>query len=418
MTHTTTPAVFAEPVRKVPGRWIAAFAVAWLGVWMAQLAPIQKLLPDQVQAQLHTTDWVENVIAFGVISGISGVCAIIAYPLTGALSDRTTSRFGRRRPWIAAGALVFAASLVLLGLQTSIVGMGVFWSLALTGFCILTAALTATISDQVPVDQRGYVSGWISAPQAIGIILGVALVTYAFVGAVVGYAAMAVLLLLLVLPFLLLPDAVLPRELREPMTVRGVIEGLWISPRAHPDFGWTLLSRVLVNFGNAFGTSLLLYFLEFGLRDPHADDDLLVLILIYMVFVIVASLVLGRLSDRLGRRKAFVWASSAVQGVAALLLAFVPDLSVAFVAAALLGLGYGCFLSVDQALATQVLPDPETRGKDLGIMNIALAVPQAVAPLFGAMIVAALGGFAGLFVLSALFAFAGALAVARVKAVR
>ncbi|MGH1549043.1 MFS transporter [Leifsonia poae] len=418
MTHTTTPAVFAEPVRKVPGRWIAAFAVAWLGVWMAQLAPIQKLLPDQVQAQLHTIDWVENVVAFGVISGISGVCAIIAYPLTGALSDRTTSRFGRRRPWIAAGALIFAVSLVLLGLQTSIVGMGVFWSLALTGFCILTAALTATISDQVPVDQRGYVSGWISAPQAIGIILGVALVTYVFVGAVVGYAAMAVLLLLLVLPFLLLPDAVLPRELREPMTVRGVFEGLWISPRAHPDFGWTLLSRVLVNFGNAFGTSLLLYFLEFGLRDPHADDDLLILILIYMVFVIVASLVLGRLSDRLGRRKAFVWASSAVQGVAALLLAFVPDLSVAFVAAALLGLGYGCFLSVDQALATQVLPDPETRGKDLGIMNIALAVPQAVAPLFGAMIVAALGGFAGLFVLSALFAFAGALAVARVKAVR
>ncbi|MDN4595609.1 MFS transporter [Leifsonia virtsii] len=418
MTSTSTPAVFAEPVRRVPGRWIAAFAVAWLGVWMAQLAPIQKLLPDQVQAELHTTYWVDNVIAFGVISGISGVCAIIAYPLTGALSDRTTSRFGRRRPWIAAGTVVFAISLVLLGLQTSVVGMGVFWSLALTGFCILTAALTATISDQVPVDQRGYVSGWISAPQAIGIILGVALVTYVFAGALLGYTAMAVLLVLLVLPFLFLPDAVLPRELRERMSWRGVVEGLWISPRRHPDFGWTLLSRVLVNFGNAFGTSLLLYFLEFGLRDPNADDDLLILILVYMVFVIVASLVLGRLSDRLGRRKAFVFASSAVQGVAALLLAFVPQLSVAVVAAALLGLGYGCFLSVDQALATQVLPDPENRGKDLGIMNIALAVPQAVAPLFGAMIVAALGGFAGLFVLSALFAFAGALAVARVKAVR
>jgi MFS family permease len=418
VTHTSTPAVFAEPARKVPGRWIAAFAVAWLGVWMAQLAPVQKLLPDQVQAQLRTTSWVDSVVAFGIISGISGVCAIVAYPLTGALSDRTISRFGRRRPWIAAGALVFAVSLVLLGLQTTVVGMGVFWSLALTGFCILTAALTATISDQVPVDQRGYVSGWISAPQAIGIILGVALVTFVFAGAVLGYTAMAVLLLVLVVPFLLLPDAVLPRELREPMTVRGIIEGLWISPREHPDFGWTLLSRVLVNFGNAFGTTLLLYFLEFGLRDPDADDDLLVLILIYMVFVIVASLVLGRLSDRLGRRKAFVFLSSAIQGVAALLLAFVPALSVAFVAAALLGVGYGCFLSVDQALATQVLPDPESRGKDLGIMNIALAVPQAVAPLFGAMIVAAMGGFTGLFVLSAVFAFAGALAVARVRAVR
>lgn len=418
MTETSTPAVFAEPTRSVPARWIAAFAVAWLGVWMAQLAPIQKLLPDQVQTQLDTTSWVDNVITFGIISGISGVCAIIAYPLTGALSDRSTSRFGRRRPWIAGGALLFAASLILLGMQTSIVGIGVFWSLALTGFCVLTAALTATISDQVPVSQRGFVSGWISAPQAIGIILGVALVTYVFVGAVFGYTAMAALLLLLVLPFLALPDTVLPRELRQRMSARGVLDGLWISPRAHPDFGWTLLSRVLVNFGNAFGTSLLLYFLEFGLRDPHADDDLLVLILIYMVFVIVASLVFGRLSDRLGRRKGFVFVSSALQGVAALLLGFVPELSVAMVAAGLLGLGYGCFLSVDQALATQVLPDPETRGKDLGIMNIAMAVPQAMAPLFGAVIVAALGGFAGLFVLSALFAFAGALAVARVRSVQ
>ncbi|WP_025158667.1 MFS transporter [Leifsonia aquatica] len=419
MTDTTsTPAVFAEPTRRIPGRWIAFFAIAWLGVWMAQLAPIQKLLPDQVQTQLHTTYWVDNVVVFGVISGISGVCAIIAYPLTGALSDRTTSRFGRRRPWIAAGAVLFAASLLLLGLQTTIVGIGVFWSLALTGFCVLTAALTATISDQVPVAQRGYVSGWISAPQAIGIILGVSLVTYVFVGAVVGYAAMAVLLLVLVLPFLFLPDAVLPKELRQPMTARSLIEGLWISPREHPDFGWTLLSRILVNFGNAFGTSLLLYFLEFGLKDPDADDDLLILILIYMVFVIIASLVFGRLSDKLGRRKAFVFLSSAIQGVAALLLAFVPELTAAMIAAGLLGLGYGCFLSVDQALATQVLPDPESRGKDLGIMNIATAVPQAMAPLLGAGIVAALGGFMGLFLLSGLFAFAGALAVARVKAVR
>ncbi|MFF2053975.1 MFS transporter [Leifsonia sp. NPDC058194] len=418
MTETSTPAVFAEPTRRIPGHWIAFFAIAWLGVWMAQLAPIQKLLPDQVQAQLHTTYWVDNVVVFGIISGISGVCAIIAYPLTGALSDRTTSRFGRRRPWIAGGALLFAASLLLLGLQTTIVGIGVFWSLALTGFCVLTAALTATISDQVPVAQRGYVSGWISAPQAIGIILGVSLVTYVFVGAVVGYAAMAVLLLILVLPFLFLPDAVLPKALRQPMTARSLIEGLWISPREHPDFGWTLLSRILVNFGNAFGTSLLLYFLEFGLKDPDADDDLLILILIYMVFVIIASLVFGRLSDKLGKRKAFVFLSSAIQGVAALLLAFVPELSAAMIAAGLLGLGYGCFLSVDQALATQVLPDPESRGKDLGIMNIATAVPQAMAPLIGAGIVAALGGFMGLFILSGLFAFAGALAVARVKAVR
>jgi MFS family permease len=418
MTIHTPPAVFAEPTRKVGGLWIAFFASAWLGIWMAQLTPIQLLLPAQIQAELHTSDWVRNVLAFGVISGISGLCAIVAFPLTGALSDRTSSRFGRRRPWIAAGALVFALSLLLLGLQSSLIGIGIFWCLALTGFCILTAALTATISDQVPVDQRGYVSGWLSAPQAIGTILGLVLVLTLFTGTFFGYLAMAVLLIILVTPFLFLPDAVLSAEQREKMTMRGIIESLWISPREHPDFGWTLLSRILVNFGNAFGTTLLLYFLEFGLGDKNAEDDLIVLTLIYMIFVIAAALGLGRLSDRLGRRKAFVFLASTLQAIAALMLAFVPVLSVAMIAAAILGLGYGCFLAVDQALATQVLPDPASRGKDLGIMNIATAVPQALAPLLGALMVAAIGGFQGLFIMAGVFAFAGALAVARVKAVR
>lgn len=413
----TAPAPFAEPTKAVTGGWIALFATAWLGIWMAQLTPVQLLLPLQVEAQLGATNWVDNVVAFGIISGIAGLCALVAYPLTGALSDRTTSRFGRRRPWIAAGALVFAVSLLLLGLQESIVGVGVFWALALTGYCILTAALTATISDQVPVGQRGYVSGWISAPQAIGTILGLVLVTTLALGQFLGYALVAVLLVLLVLPFLLrVPDAVLASADR--LTFRTFIEGFWISPRAYPDFGWTLLSRVLVNFGNAFGTALLLQFLMYGLELPDAEDMLIILSVIYMVFVILASLVFGKLSDTLGRRKPFVFVAATLQGVAALLLAFAPDVTVAMVAAGLLGLGYGTFLSVDQALATQVLPDPHTRGKDLGIMNIATTVPQAVAPLVGAFIVAYLGGFMGLFIVSAATAAVGGLAILPVRGVK
>lgn len=415
----TTEHPFAEPKRAVSGGWIALFAIAWLGVWMAQLTPIQLLLPAQVEAQLSATSWIDKVVAFGIVSGIAGVFAFLAFPLTGALSDRTTSRFGRRRPWILGGAVLFAAALILLGVQQSLVGIGIFWSLALIGFCVSTAALTAVISDQVPVGQRGFVSGFISAPQATGTILGVLLVVVLALSQVVGYTLVAVLLVLLVLPFVLrIPDAVLPRSARSPLTLRALASGLWISPRQYPDFGWTLTSRILVNFGNAFGTSLLLYFLQDGLKVAHADDVLLVLILIYMVFVVLASLVLGRLSDRLGRRKVFVFVAAILQGVAALMLAFVPVLGVAMVAAGILGLGYGCFLSVDQALATQVLPDAHTRGKDLGIMNIATAVPQAFAPLIGAFVVAALAGFQGLFVLSAITALLGALAVLPIRSVR
>lgn len=419
----TTPALgssaLAEPTTRVPGRWVAAFAAAWLGIWMAQLTPVQLLLPAQVESLRTSSDWVDSVLAFGTISGIAGAFALVAYPLAGALSDRTTGRWGRRKPWILGGALTFAAALVLLGLQTTLLGVGVFWTLAIVGFCVLTAALTATISDQVPVAQRGVISGWVAAPQALGLVLGLVLVEALGLGTLVGYLAMAGIVLALAVPFLLIaPDAPLARADRPAFSARILLSGFWISPRKHPDFGWVMLGRILVNIGNALGTTLLLYFLMFGLDRPDAEGDLLVLSLVYVVFLIAASLLLGRWSDRVGRRKPFVIVSALFQAVAAGLLALVPDFTVAVIAGALLGIGYGAFLSVDQALATQVLPNAATRGKDLGIMNIASTVPQAVAPLLGAWLVAAVAGFTGLFLIAAVATVLGALAVIPVRGVR
>jgi MFS family permease len=440
-----TRSPFAEPTRRVGGGWIALFATAWLGIWMAQLTPIQLLLPQQVEDVVHGASWTDNVLAFGIISGIAGACALITFPLTGALSDRTTSRFGRRRPWIFAGVLVFAISLVVLSLQTTIVGVGVFWSTSIIGFCIASAAITATLSDQVPVNQRGFVSGWISAPQAIGTILGLVLVTtiWASVSAeqAFGYPLVAALLIVLAIPFILtLPD----QQLRKDQLPRGglgtVLQGLWINPIKHPDFGWTLLGRILVNLGNALGTTLLLYFLQYGLgmSSGNAINGLLELTVVYLVFFVLAALILGRVSDRIGRRKVFVYIAAWVQAIAALILAFVPIFPVAIVAAGLLGLGYGCYMAVDQALATQVLPDAHSRGKDLGIMNIATAVPQAVGPLLGALVVIAFAslatagavanatitrtgesaGFAGLFVVSGVLAILGGVSMIPIKSVK
>lgn len=414
----TAVGVRAEPQRRVGGWWIAGFSTAWLGVWMAQLTPVQLLLPVQVDALVATETWQDSVLAFGVISGIAAICSAIAYPLTGALSDRTTSRLGRRRPWVAAGAALFGGSLVLLGMQSTIVGVAILWSTAMIGYCAMSSALTAMIADQVPVRQRGLVSGCISAPQAVGIIVGLLLVTELLVGTLAGYLGLGVALVLLAVPALLLPDARLDAADRAPWSLRAIVAGFWISPTRHPDFGWTLLSRVLTNIGNALGTSLLLYFLLFGLEREGAEDDLLVLTLIYMLASIVASLACGRLSDVLGRRKAFVAVSAGLQAVGGVLLAVWPEYGVVLVGAVLLGLGYGCFLAVDQALATEVLPDAAARGKDLGIMNIATAVPQAVAPMLGALVVTATSGFAALFVASAVCSALGAWAVRYVRSVR
>jgi hypothetical protein len=75
-----SPPPLDEPRRRVGTGWVTAFAIGWLGIWMAQLTPVQLLLPLQVAAAQPGTDWVGSVVGFGVISGIAGACALVAYP--------------------------------------------------------------------------------------------------------------------------------------------------------------------------------------------------------------------------------------------------------------------------------------------------------------------------------------------------
>lgn len=421
-THRPPVSAYAEPTRPVRAGWIAAFAGVWLGLWMAQLVPVQVLLPLQIAAQHSSEQWLSSLVAYGLVSAVAGAFVVVAYPIVGALSDRTRSRFGRRRPWILGGVLLVAAGLALLGVQTGTVGTVVMWTTTMIGFCMASAALTAVMADRVPADQRGLVSGWISAPNALGILLGMVLVTAVFTTAASGYLALAVCAVVLAVPFLLrlrdvpLSDADAARL--GPATVRGILSSIWVDPRRHPDFAWTVASRVLINLSNAIATTMLLYFFTFALGLDDPTGFLVFTTVIYMVVTIVASVGLGKLSDVVGRRRVFVLASGSAQAVAALLLAVAPAQTTAIVGAVLLGLGQGCFFAVDQALATQVLPSAETRGKDVGIMNIALAGPQAFGPLLGAGAVVAFGGFTGLFVASGAAGLLGAAIILRVRSVR
>ena len=112
------------------------------------------------------------------------------------------------------------------------------------------------------------------------------------------------------LPFLLHLDDPLPSDAGTGrLTVANIVSELWISPSKYPDFGWTLLGRVLVNLGNALGTSLLWFFLTFGLGVDDPDDDLLLVSAVYMLFVIASAFLSGALSDRIARRKPFVLAA-------------------------------------------------------------------------------------------------------------
>ena len=132
----------------------------------------------------------------------------------------------------------------------------------------------------------------------------------------------------------------------------------------------------------------------------------------------------GILSDKIGKRRPFVAIAGVdhgrrprdprVRAVAS------PS---SLVAQAIIGLGAGSFMSVDLALATEVLPNPDDTAKDLGVLNIANALPQSIAPAIAPAIIAIgattpLGGYTTWYLFGALVALAGAVLVYRIKGVK
>ncbi len=405
-------AALEEPTTRVSARWTASLSLASLAVFMGFFTPIQILLP----LQLERLDAAHKAGLLAWVTGIGALVAMLANPLAGALSDRTTSRFGRRRPWIVGGALLGAAGLLLTSVQHGLPGIVLGWSLAQLGLNAMLAGVTAPVADQVPVGQRAVVSGWTGISQSLGLVVGALLVTVVVSGILPGYALTALLTVVLALPYVLcFREPVLPRALRAPLDRRTLAAGYWVSPRRHPDFGWTWATRFLINLGNAIGTLYLLFYLTDAVHYPSPDSGVLILTTVYTAAALLTAIPSGLVSDRTGRRRLPVVVSCVVMAGAALLLAFCHTWGATLVAAGVLGAGYGIYLAVDQALVTQVLPAAADRAKDLGVINIANSGPQVLAPALAAPIVAHLGGYTGLYAVTALVTLLAGVLVHRIR---
>lgn len=419
-TLASTHAAAAGPVERVPPRWIAAVALANLGLFMAYFGPLGVLLPNQVQDIAGP----DKVLAFGLVSGLGALVAVIANPLAGALSDRTSGRFGRRRPWTLCGALASAAALALLTGQHTVAGVAVGWCLAQAGMNAMQAGITASVPDRVPVAQRGAVSAWLGVPQCAGVILAVALVR--LVPGNDGYLLLAAPTVILTLPFVLGtrdPRDGPPALARPPLEAGAFLRSFCTALRDNHDFRWAWLTRFLMVFGNSAAVLYLLYFLRDRVHyttlfpGQTAEDGLAILLLVYTAVVVVSAVASGVVSDRAGRRRLPVAVSGVVMAVPAVMLALWPAWPVVLVGAAILGLGFGIYLSVDQALITQVLPAEDGHGRDMGVISVASSAGQALAPALAAPVVTYLGGYSALYSCVAVIVLLGSAAVWRVRSV-
>ncbi|XVU21298.1 MFS transporter [Actinoplanes sp. CA-054009] len=393
-------------------RLVFSIFPANIGVYLLWGAIPGILLPLQVEQ----IDPDGKAGSLALVTTAGAFAAMLAQPLAGTLSDRTRSRYGRRAPWLIGGAVVGGLALIGMASADTLVQVALAWLIVQVAYNFVQGPLTAILPDRVPVAARGTFSAVVGFAAMLG-AMGGQIVGTGFAERIgTGYVLFAGLALVVLAAFVLLnPD----RDNRgEPKPPLRLWRSFYFNPRRHPDFGWAFLGRLSLNLGYFVVTGYQLYILQeyIGLGDD-AVTFVPVLGVATLATTLIATILGGVLSDRLGRRKPFILAASVICAIGLIGPWIVPTRAGMVLFALVTGFGFGLFQSVDQALVSQVLPAEADFGKDLGVVNIAATLPQVMAPaLAGAVVVAV--GYAALFPVGIVLMILGGLAVIPIKAVK
>ncbi|MEV5069694.1 MFS transporter [Microbacterium sp. LMI12-1-1.1] len=396
-------------------RLMAWIIPANLGIFLIWGAVPGILLPQQITVLFGEENKVANL---AIVATIGAFAAMLAQPIAGQISDRTRTRFGRRAPWIVLGALAGALALVGLAFASSLVGIIVAWTLVQVCYNVAQGPLSAVMPDRVPLKRRGTFAALSGIGLMVGALGGSIVGSFFYSSIAVGYIIFAVFALVILTLFVAFNPDYPSTELKaEPFSLKEFLGTFWVNPVKHPDFFWAFTGRLLLYTGYFAVTGYQLFLLTdyFGVERPEQVIPLLGLL--SLVGILISTVVSGPLSDRVGRRKPFVFASAAVVSLAFLLPWVWQDLNAWMIMTFIAGFGFGMFQAVDTALMSEVLPSAKSFAKDLGVVNIAATLPQTLAPgVAGAIVL--IFGYAGLFPVAIVLGILGALAVWPIKAVR
>jgi MFS family permease len=406
-------------VRPVGWGFIARYTLAYISTCLVFLAPLLVTLALKINSLVGIKQAPDSL---ALVAGIGSLVAMFGNPFVGRMSDRTSSRLGMRRPWMVIGLVGGSLGTLIVATAPNIAVVLIGWCIAQLFFNALLAAMVAVLPDQVPAVQRGMVSG------VLGVCLPIASVSGTFLVNLFSGNLLAMFLgpcaiggFFILLFAATLKDRRIAESAKPPWSLRELASTFYVNPRKSPDFAWAFASRFMFVMAYAFLVTYQAYYLldKIGTAEADVPHQIFLGTLAQSGVLVAASLIGGRLSDRTGRRKIFILIASIVYGLALFAIAIVSNFNGFLVGMAISGLGFGMYMAVDLALVADVLPDRANAAKDLGVLNMAGALPFSIAPAIAPAILAISNGSYGvLYAVAGVCAIIGAAAILPVKRVR
>ena len=409
----------APAAHRVGWGFISLYTLAFISTSLMFIAPLLVTLALKVNSLVGIERAPDSL---ALVAGVGALLAMVGNPFFGKMSDRTSSRLGMRRPWMVIGLAGGSLGILVVALAPSIAVVLVGWCLAQLFFNALLAAMVAVLPDQVPTTQRGLVAGVLGVCTPIASVSGTFLVKL-FTGSQLAMfmAPCAIGGFFILLFAVTLKDRRLAKADKPNWSMREFASTFYVNPRRNPDFAWAFASRFMFVLAYAFLVTYQAYYLlaKIGSTKAEVPQQIFLGTLVQSAVVVAASLIGGKLSDRTGRRKIFVLTASVVYGAAMFVIAVASNFNGFLVGMAIGGLGFGIYVAVDLALVVDVLPDKDNAAKDLGVFNMAGALPFSIAPgIAPAILAVGSGSYGVLYAVAGVCAIIGAVAILPVKRVR
>jgi MFS family permease len=401
-------------------RFMFAYALAQYTAWLAIFTPVILTVALKVNSIATAA---EKGVYLSTVLSIGAFGALVAAPIWGAISDRTTVRFGRRKLWMVFGCSFLFLGLVTMAVTQTLLGLAIGWFICQIASNATQAALNAVMPDVVPYHQQGRMSA------LLGLTVNLAFVSAAFLTQFTTSSHIAMFLVPwlhypFALAFLMMSFKDRPAGPMPPFVAADIIRTFWVNPVKHPDFAWAFVSRFLIFFASAFVLTYQLYFLtdHIGISNERVVQAMFYCTLVTTGLTLIFTPLSGWLSDKIARRKPLVFGAGLVAAAGLFAISASTTFGDFLIAAAIYGIGLAVYYAVDIALCAEVLPDPDDAAKDMAVIQIANSLPQslapAVAPLFLAIGAAAGPNYPAVFIAASLFAVVGACAVLPIRKCR